>query len=324
MRDLIAFCRLVVGGERCSAAGVVRQAFAEGSVDGLKAGAVAGSGGHAERTRRVIAGASRDDWDAAYRSADDEMAAAASVGARVVTVLDDDYPANLRSTPGVAPFLFYRGDLDAARDAASVSVIGTRRPSGKGISKAERMARHLCEKGIAVVSGLAAGIDSAAHRGAVESGGRTVAVYPTGIAGVYPESNAGLAERILESGGLLISQFFPSDKATKWAFRKRSETAACISQATVVIEADEGSGTHHQAVAARKHGRRLFIAGTLADAQPWAQDMIRSQGALRADHAEDVSSRVATGPPPAQTAAGLEQTLFVDQDRNFGEGNPTP
>lgn len=133
-----------------------------------------------------------------------------------MTVLDQEYPANLRLIPNLPPFLFYRGDLLDA-DALSVAVVGTRTASDDGLRRAARMSRLLAEHGVTVVSGLAKGIDMAAHEAARSSGGRTIAVLGTGITMCYPEQNRDLAEKIT-SGGALASQFWPSRPPRKDGF----------------------------------------------------------------------------------------------------------
>jgi DNA processing protein len=137
------------------------------------------------------------------------------------------------------------------------------------------MARGLAHAGIVVVSGLAKGIDTAAHTAAVEDSRRTVAVTGTGIATpVYPRENAGLARQIIERGGAIISQFWPTDPPDRWRFPARNITMSGFTQGTVVIEASSTSGAKMQAQAARRHARTVFLLRSLAATQPWAQRML--------------------------------------------------
>ena len=134
----------------------------------------------------------------------DEIAQARAAGAELVTVLDDAYPANLRVIYNLPPFLFYRGTLERG-DARSIAVVGTRTASADGLAAARRMAGHLVDAGVTVLSGLAIGVDTAAHEEAIARGGRRIAVLGTGILHCYPKQNASLAERIADSGALVSS-----------------------------------------------------------------------------------------------------------------------
>ncbi len=195
-------------------------------------------------------------------------------GAHLVTVVDEDYPANLRLVPDAPPFLFYKGSLSLT-DARSIAVVGTRNASADGLSRARRMAAGLSREGIVVVSGLAKGIDTAAHTATVGLDNRTVAVTGTGIASpVYPKENAALADRIVATGGAVVSQFWPTDPPDKWRFPARNVTMSGFTQGTVVIEASSTSGAKMQAQAARAHAKTVFLLKSLATAQPWAKKMI--------------------------------------------------
>lgn len=287
-RDLLALCSLTVGDDRCDWGVIARQAYREQSLVGLMSGEVIESGARAHRTGWVAATATKGQWAAAYAQADREIAAADGVSAQLTTVFDDDYPVNLRFIHNLPPFLFYRGVLDAVRDARSVAVVGTREPSSEGISRAERMAGDLTGLGIAVTSGLAAGIDSAAHRAAVACGGRTIAVYGTGIIRTYPKSNIDLADEILSAGGLLVSQFFPTAQPAQWTFRKRNEVTSGISQGTVVIQASKTSGAKMQARLAHEHGKQVFLIKSLVTEQEWAMAMVQAGHATEVEYVEDI------------------------------------
>ena len=287
-RDLLALCSLTVGDDRCDWGVIARQAYREQSLVGLMNGEVIESGARAHRTGWVSATATKGQWAAAYAQADREISAADGVSAQLTTVFDDDYPVNLRFIHNLPPFLLYRGVLDAVRDARSVAVVGTREPSSEGISRAERMAGDLTGLGIAVTSGLAAGIDSAAHRAAVACGGRTIAVYGTGITRTYPKSNIDLADEILSAGGLLVSQFFPTAQPAQWTFRKRNEVTSGISQGTVVIQASETSGAKMQARLAYEHGKQVFLIKSLVTEQEWAMAMVQAGHATEVEYVEDI------------------------------------
>src|SRR5271165_5987891 len=152
-------------------------------------------------------------------------------GIRMVCVLDAEYPSNLRMIHQHPPVLFMRGTADE-RDATSVAVVGTRHPTERGIDQARQLATGLAASGVPVISGLAAGIDSAAHTAALAAGGRTVAVIGTGIDRAYPPQNASLQEEIAAKG-LLVSQFLPGSSPTKASFPMRNAVMSGYALATV-------------------------------------------------------------------------------------------
>jgi len=201
-----------------------------------------------------------------------ELDAAETVGARLVTVLDDDYPANLLEVHDLPPFIFIRGEL-LPEDLRAVAVVGTRNVSDDGLRRAGRMARELTGMGVTVASGLARGVDTAAHTAALETGGRTIAVVGTGITKCYPSENASLAERIARQG-VVVSQFWPTRSPGRDTFPRRNRVTSGISQGTVVIEASSTSGAKMQARLAHEHGKRVWLIRSLVMDQEWAQRMV--------------------------------------------------
>ena len=190
-------------------------------------------------------------------------------GVWMVDTADEDYPANLRMVHDRPPFLMGRGAL-TPDDERAVAVVGTRRPSAEGREAAYEIARQLAARGVTVVSGLAEGIDTAAHSGALSAGGRTIAVLGTGIEIVYPAKNRALADGIARSGAC-VSQFWPAMRAARWTFPVRNVVTSGLSLGTVVVEAGETSGARLQAEAALRHGKRVFLLDRLVHAQPWAR-----------------------------------------------------
>jgi DNA processing protein len=211
----------------------------------------------------------------------------AGEGVRLLTVLDDDYPRNLRLVYDRPPFLFVRGRLEAAETRA-IAVVGTRAASTAGLEQADRLARGLADRGVTVVSGLAKGIDAAAHEGALAAGGHTVAVMGTGIRLVYPKEHAGLAERIVESGGALVSQFWPDSPPTRYRFPMRNRTMSGLAIGTVVVEASHTSGARMQARIALEHGKRVFLVRGLVTDEKWAQRYRDHAGASEVSSVDDV------------------------------------
>ncbi|WP_183068938.1 DNA-processing protein DprA [Streptomyces sp. gCLA4] len=217
-----------------------------------------------------------------------ELEAAESAGARLVTVLDPEYPANLRLIPNLPPFLFHLGDLED-RDARSAAVVGTRGASEDGMRRAARMARGLVEHDVVVYSGLAKGIDTAAHTATLDAGGRTVAVMGTGIAAkIYPAQNKGLAARIVEEGGALLSQFWPTSAPATWTFPRRNVVTSGSTMGSIVIEASATSGAKMQARIANEHGKHVFLLHSLATSEPWAAKMLEDGKAVEVNELDDV------------------------------------
>lgn len=214
---------------------------------------------------------------------------------RLVTVLDDVYPTNLRMVHDHPPFLFVRGSL-ARADERAIAVVGTRKPSEDGLAAASEIAASLARRNITVVSGMALGIDGAAHRSAIDAGGRTLAVLGSGLDRLYPAANRGLAMDIQTSGALL-SQFWPSMGPTRWSFPVRNIVTSGLSVGTVVVEAGPTSGARQQAEHALRHGKRLYLFRRLVQAQPWAREMCGLPGVLAIDDIDqivaDIESEVA-------------------------------
>ena len=212
--------------------------------------------------------------------------AAANAGAKLVTVLDRErYPSNLRVIPSPPPFLFYRGELERD-DARSVAVVGTRRASDEGVRRARKLAEMLAADGVTVISGLAKGIDTAAHSATLDAGGRTIAVIGTGILRTYPRENAKLCEQIAERGAV-VSQFWPDAPPTKYSFPMRNAVMSGISQGTAVIEASETSGAKMQARIALEQGKRAFLMSSLVTSETWAQRYLE-RGAIEVESVDDV------------------------------------
>ncbi len=224
-------------------------------------------------------------------------------GVHVVTVLDATYPTNLRHVYNRPPFLFVRGNL-RAEDNRAVAVVGTRNPSGAGLDQAIRLSTELARNGVTVLSGLARGIDGAAHRAALAAGGRTVAVMGTGIDRMYPAEHAELAQQVLHSGAL-VSQFWPEAPPTKVSFPLRNVVMSGMAIGTVVIEANATSGARMQARLALEHGKRLFLVRSLVMHEDWAKRYAERKGTMVIDSVEDILHvLVAMARPAVQLTLG--------------------
>jgi len=175
--------------------------------------------------------------------------------------------------------LYVAGDVTLLTKRARVSIVGSRKASPLGLKRAAKLAAMLVERGVVVVSGLAEGIDTAAHLAAIEHGGRTVAVLGTPLDECFPAENQALQDRIMREH-LAVSQFAPGKRLGAKAFPMRNRTMALLSDATVIVEAGEKSGTIHQGWEALRLGRLLYIMESLVkEGHEWTSEMQR-YGAL--------------------------------------------
>lgn len=201
-------------------------------------------------------------------------------GVRLVTLFDSDYPENLRAVYDRPPLLFLVGRLEQ-RDRRSVAVIGSRRASPAGIGRARTIAKRLASSGHAIVSGLAAGIDTAAHSAALSQGGRTIAVIGTGVQRAYPPQNDALQRRIAAEGAV-VSQFWPDAPPGRQNFPLRNALMSGLALATVVVEATQTSGARTQIRAALAHGRPVLLASELLR-HDWAR-LLAARPGVRVVH----------------------------------------
>jgi DNA processing protein len=197
-------------------------------------------------------------------------------GMRLVTVLEPDFPPNLRAVHDRPPMVFVAGRLTSA-DARGVAVVGARQATQAGIDTATAIAEHLTHHNYTVVSGLAAGVDTAAHTAALANSGRTLAVVGTGLARSYPPQNAALQRRIA-SECAVISQFWPESPPSRRSFPMRNAVMSGIALATVVVEASHTSGSRLQARLALAQGRPVFLLASLLKKQLWARDFAQRPG----------------------------------------------
>ena len=160
--------------------------------------------------------------------------------------------------------LYVAGDTTILQTGGRVAIVGSRAASQEGLARAAKLAKILTQRGDVVVSGLAAGIDTAAHKAAITSGGRTIAVLGTPLDRTYPRENAALQEEIM-TRHLALSQFAPGERTHRSSFPERNRTMALLSDVTVIVEAGEKSGTIHQGWEAIRLGRGLFITKSTAE-----------------------------------------------------------
>lgn len=199
-----------------------------------------------------------------------------------------DYPKLLALTKEAPPYLFLRGNIHLLKEKI-VSVVGSRGASNDGLKKAHRLARHLGNAGIVVASGLARGIDTAAHQSAIQNQYPTIAVLGTPITRAYPKENEKI-QQLISKEGLVVSQFPPSSPVQRWFFPMRNAVMSGISLATAIVEAGETSGALKQADYALKQKRMIFIPQSALDNDniSWPKKYIKREGAEKFTKIEDL------------------------------------
>jgi DNA processing protein len=218
---------------------------------------------------------------------------AARPALRIIDVTNPGYPANLRRVPGRPVLLFVEGEIVEA-DRQAVAIVGSRHASTAGLRAAGEVAAGLVKLGFTIVSGLAKGIDAAAHRAALDSDGRTIAVIGTGIDRVFPEENATLTRRI-RAQGALVSQFPPGQGPTKTTFPARNAVIAGLSLGSVLIEAKKWSGSRIETDRSLEQGRPVFIWASVMAQQPWVNKFASTPGVHIVESVDQVATILASG-----------------------------
>ena len=216
---------------------------------------------------------------------------------------DAQYPPLLRQVAHPPHLLYVYGETDLT-DRFPVAVVGTRRASAYGLTHTREIAAELAQTGVCVVSGLALGIDAAAHTGALDGGGRTVAVLGSALDKPYPQENKPLMRRILESGGSVVSEYAPGTPPSRYSFLQRNRIIAGMCLGTLVTEGPRRSGALNTATRTLENGREVFALPGNVDS-PGAQlpNMLISEGARLVTGAADILSALVIEPKDAPKAA---------------------
>jgi DNA processing protein len=259
------------------------------------ADALARPGEHADLLGSVAVRALRSG--SARRQAEAEARRAEALGIRIVGRGEADYPDWLRRTYGAPPVLWVRGALVRAEGAQAVAVVGSRAATGLGLAFTRALARDLAAAGGTVVSGLARGIDTMAHRGALDARGRTVAVLGSGLDRLYPPENEPLA-RAIEKDGAVVSEFPLGTAPWKGNFPRRNRVIAGWARATVVVEAGARSGALSTARAALDEGRDVMaVPGHPSQPAAEGTNALLRDGAALVRGAGDVLSELGLEAP---------------------------
>jgi DNA processing protein len=250
--------------------------------------------------------------------AQQECAKASEAGARIVALSDPEYPARLKEIYDPPVVLYVRGNV-ALLAKPSIAVVGTRHPTPYGSGMAERLSIDLAAHGLVIISGMARGVDTAAHRGTIAAKGKTIAVFGTGIDVMYPKENTRLAEQILALEGALVSEFPVGTFAAPQNFPIRNRIISGMSVGVLVVEAAEYSGTRITSRCALEQNRDVYaVPGNVTNKNAWGPNTLIKQGATLVATWEDVWEELPTDVQMALSAEHHESaepataSLFPD------------
>ncbi len=239
---------------------------------------------------------------------DSELRLAEQHGTRLVTIIDDAYPQALRRMGDPPVVLYAKGDWKPEDGERGISIVGSRMATARGLTHARRFARELADAGCCIISGLAKGIDTAAHWGALDAGGRSIAVLGSGMAQLFPRDNEELAERLCDGHGALVSEFPMNMRPSRTSFPQRNRIVAAWSRATLVAEAPRHSGALHTArLSAENYGNSVFaIPGDIGNELAAGCNALIRDGGILCTCAQDILDDLQWSQRPQQ----LE--LFTD------------
>jgi DNA processing protein len=226
--------------------------------------------------------------------AEDELARATAANVKVISLDDSAYPSQLKQIYDPPLILYVRGD-DAVISQPGIALVGTRHPTPYGLGMAERLSCDLAARGLVIFSGMARGVDTAGHRGALVGKGKTVAVFGTGVDVTYPKENTRLMDQILAAGGAVISEFPMGTFAAPQNFPIRNRIISGISLGVLVVEAAEYSGTRITARCALEQSRDVYaVPGNVTNKNSWGPNTLIKQGAKLVATWEDVWEELPT------------------------------
>ncbi|WP_260706154.1 DNA-processing protein DprA [Edaphobacter flagellatus] len=242
----------------------------------------------------------------ARAAAESEWQRVAEAGGSILTPNDDAYPERLKEIYDPPAVLWIRGNV-ASLSRPGIAVVGTRHPSTYGAGMAEMLSRDLAARRLTIFSGMARGVDTAAHKGALAAKGNTVAVWGTGIDVIYPKENKRLAEQIVESGGAIVSEYPLGTFPAPQNFPVRNRILSGLSIGVLVIEAAEHSGTRITARLAMEQNRDVYaLPGNVTNKNAWGPNTLIKQGARLTATWEDVWEDL-----PTSARLQLEEELGV-------------
>jgi DNA processing protein len=243
--------------------------------------------------------------------AQEECGKVVEAGARIISLSDPEYPPRLKEIYDPPVILFVKGSVEVLAQPG-IAMVGTRHPTPYGSGMAERLSTDLAARGLVIISGLARGIDTASHRGAVAAKGKTVAVLGTGIDVMYPKENTRLTEQIVAMGGALISEFPVGTFPAPQNFQIRNRIISGMSAGVLVVEAAEYSGTHITSRLALEQNRDVYaVPGNVTNKNSWGPNTLIKQGAKLVATWEDVWEEL---PPDIQAALSSRQNESIEPE----------
>jgi len=238
-----------------------------------------------------------------------------------VKITDVEYPSLLKEISSTPEMFYLIGELPSD-EIPKIAIVGTRKAGIAGRRFAKELARKLTELSVIVVSGLAMGIDTAAHEGAVLAGGKTIAVLANGLDKIYPAQNENLAEKILELGGALISEYPAGTKSFKNNFLERNRIVSGLSIATIVIEAPEHSGSIVTARLAAEQGREVFVVpGSIDNPNYRGSHQLIRDGAVLVSSVEDILEDLGDKIPNSKLQITNKSQIINSKTKNITDVN---
>jgi DNA processing protein len=258
-------------------------------------------------TPAIVEGIAKGEWQ---RFAEEECRRLEASSARLITYISHDYPKSLFEIPDPPPFLYVKGELRCRE--TSIALVGSRRATSYGLMTAGKLAEGLAHHGVCVVSGMARGVDTAAHKGALQAGGRSIGVLGCGVDKIYPPENRALFEEMVGKG-CLLSEFPLGTMPLAENFPRRNRIISGLSSGVLVVEAAEKSGSLITAQYALEHGRDVFaVPGNISFATSRGSNRLIKQGAKLVDCVEDILEEL-----PGYGSTSAETPLFQTSPRTF-------
>jgi len=264
-------------------------------------------GGTRGMTPAIIDGIKNGEW---RRFAEEECRRLEATAVRLVTYISSDYPKSLFEIPDPPPFLYIKGELRSCE--LSIAIVGSRRATSYGLMTTGKLAEALANCGVCIVSGMARGVDTAAHKGALRCGGRSIGVLGCGVDRVYPPENRQLFDE-MANRGCLVSEFPLGTLPLAENFPRRNRIISGLSRGVLVVEAAEKSGSLITAQFALEHGRDVYaVPGNISFATSRGCNLLIKQGAKLVDCAQDIIEDL-----PGGELAALDTPLLQQSRRTF-------
>ena len=243
-------------------------------------------------------------------AAEPELERIKALNVKAMVIEDENYPDNLKNIYDPPPILFIKGDITKS-DQTAIAIVGTRRATRYGLETARKFAAELSQLGITIISGLAIGIDTASHEGAMEAKGRTIAVLGSGVDQIFPRTNQQLAEKI-EQNGALVSEFSLGQQPESWTFPQRNRVISGLSLGVIMVEGHYDSGAMITAKLALEQGREVFaVPGNVQLDQSKGPHWLIKQGAKLVESVDDVLDELKSQIPTTKSQIQISKSKII-------------